>query len=64
MIAQHPEKNENENSNMVSKADSKNLFQYSLKDMFTKKERETKKKDNIDIDDKSLDIFIKKKHGR
>jgi hypothetical protein len=28
-------KNENENSNMVSKADFRNLFQSSLKDMFT-----------------------------
>jgi hypothetical protein len=32
-----PRKNNNENSNMVSKADFKNLFQSSLKDMLTKK---------------------------
>jgi hypothetical protein len=32
-----PRKNGTENSNMVSKADFKNLFQSSLKDMFTKK---------------------------
>jgi hypothetical protein len=32
-----PRKNDNENSNMVSKADFKNLFQSSLKDMLTKK---------------------------
>jgi hypothetical protein len=30
-----PRKNDNENSNMVSKADFKNLFQSSLKDMLT-----------------------------
>jgi hypothetical protein len=33
-----PRKNDNENSNMVSKAYFKNLFQSSLKDMLTKKE--------------------------
>jgi hypothetical protein len=34
-----PRKNDNENSNMVSIADFKNLFQSSLKDMLTKKEK-------------------------
>jgi hypothetical protein len=34
-----PTKNDTENSNMVSKADFKNLFQSSLKDMLTKKEK-------------------------
>jgi hypothetical protein len=53
-----PRKNENENSNMVSKADFKNLFQFSLKDMLTKKEKQTKKKDNMDIDDESLDMTV------
>jgi hypothetical protein len=32
-----PRKNDNENSNMVSKADIKSLFQSSFKDMLTKK---------------------------
>jgi hypothetical protein len=32
-----PRKNDNENSNMVSKADFKNLFQSFFKDMLTKK---------------------------
>jgi hypothetical protein len=53
-----PGKNEKENLNMVSKADSKNLFQSSLKDMLTKKEKQTKKKDNMDVDDESLDMNV------
>jgi hypothetical protein len=43
---------------MVSKADFKNLFQSSLKDMLTKKEKQTKKKDSMDIDDESLDMNV------
>jgi hypothetical protein len=43
---------------MVSKADFKNLFQSSLKDMLTKKEKQTKNKDNMEVDDESLDINI------
>jgi hypothetical protein len=53
-----PRKNDNENSNLVSKADSKNLFQPYLKDMLTKKEKQTKKKENMEVDDESLDIFF------
>jgi hypothetical protein len=41
-----PKKNGNEHSNMVSKADFKNLFQSSLKEMLTKKE-----KDSTDMDE-------------
>jgi hypothetical protein len=37
-----PRKNNNENSNIVSKADFKKLFQSSLKDMLTNKEKESK----------------------
>jgi hypothetical protein len=37
-----PKKNENENSNMVSKANFKNLFQSSIKEMFTKREKQKK----------------------
>jgi hypothetical protein len=43
---------------MVSKADFKNLFQSSLKDMLTKKEKQTKKKDNMEVNDKSLDMAV------
>jgi hypothetical protein len=43
---------------MVSKADFKNLFQYSLKDMLTKKEKQTKKKYNMEVDDESLDMNV------
>jgi hypothetical protein len=43
---------------MVSKADFKNLFKSSLKDMLTKKEKQTKKKDSMDVDDESLDINV------
>jgi hypothetical protein len=53
-----PRKNDNESSNMVSKADFKNLFQSSLKDMLTKKEKQAKKKDNMKVDDKSLDMNV------
>jgi hypothetical protein len=53
-----PKNNENENSNMVSKVDFKNIFQSSLKDMLTKKEKQTKKKDNMDIDHESLDMNV------
>jgi hypothetical protein len=53
-----PRKNDNENSNMVSKADFKNIFQYSLKDMLSKKDKQTKKKDNIEVDDESLDMNV------
>jgi hypothetical protein len=42
---------------MVSKADFKNLFQSSLKDMLTKKEKQTKKK-NMEVDDESLDMNV------
>jgi hypothetical protein len=39
---------------MVSKADFKNLFQSSLKDMLTKK----KEKNNAEGDDDSLDMHV------
>jgi hypothetical protein len=60
-----PRKNENENSNMVSKADFKNLSKSSLKDMLTKKDKQAKKKDNMEVDDESLDmIFFKLMEGK
>jgi hypothetical protein len=43
---------------MVSKADFKNLFQSSLKDMSTKKEKQTNKKDSMEVDDESLDMNV------
>jgi hypothetical protein len=38
-----PRKNDNEQSNMVSKLDFKNLFQSSMKEMLTKKDKQAKK---------------------
>jgi hypothetical protein len=61
-----PRQNDNENSNMVSKTDFKNLFQSSLKDMLTNKEKQTKKKDNMEVDDESLgmNVFEKLMEGK
>jgi hypothetical protein len=53
-----PRKNDNEQSNMVSKSDSKNLFQSSLKEMLTKKHKQAKKKENAEGDDESLDMNV------
>jgi ribosomal protein L15 len=50
-----PKKN-NECSNMVSKEDFKNLFQTSMKEMFTKKDK--KSKNNAQGDDDSLDMNV------
>jgi hypothetical protein len=49
-------KNNNENSNMVSKAHFKNLFQSLMKDMLTKKDK--KVKNNAEGDDDSLDMNV------
>jgi hypothetical protein len=43
---------------MVSKADFKNLFQSSLKDMQTKREKQTKKKENMEVNDESLNMNV------
>jgi hypothetical protein len=43
---------------MVSKADFKNLFQSSLKEMLTKKDKQAKKKENSECDDDSLDMNV------
>jgi hypothetical protein len=53
-----PRKNDNENSNMVSKADFKNQFHSSLKDTLTKKEKQTKNKDNMEVNDESWDMIF------
>jgi hypothetical protein len=49
--AQLQEKNDNEHSNMVSKSDFKNLFQSSLKEILTKKDKQAKKKENTEGND-------------
>jgi hypothetical protein len=50
-----PKKN-NERSNMVSKEDFKNLFQTSMKEMLTKKDK--KEKNTAEGDDDSLDMNV------
>jgi hypothetical protein len=44
-----PRKNDNEQSDMVSKSDFKNLFQSSLKEMLTKKDKQAKKKEKLKV---------------
>jgi hypothetical protein len=51
-----PRKNDNEQSNMVSKSDLKNLFQSSMKEMLTKEDKQAKK--NTEGDDGSLDMNV------
>jgi hypothetical protein len=53
-----PRKNDNEQSNMVSKSDFKNPFQSSLKEMLTKKDKQAKKKKNTEGDDDFLDMNV------
>jgi hypothetical protein len=53
-----PKKNGNENSNMVSKLDFKNLFQSSIKEMLTKREKHKNKKISTDMDEDSLDMNV------
>jgi hypothetical protein len=43
---------------MVSKADLKNLFQSSLKEMLTKEDKQSKKKENAEGNDESLDMNV------
>jgi hypothetical protein len=50
--------NGNENSNMVSKADFKNLFQSSIDEMLTKREEQKKYKASTDMDEESLDMHV------
>jgi hypothetical protein len=51
-----PRKNNSERSNMVSKEDFKNLFQTSMKEMLTKKDK--KAKNNAEGDDDYLDMNV------
>jgi hypothetical protein len=53
-----PIKNDNEQSNMVSKLDLKNVFQSALKEMLTKKDKQAKKNENAEGDDESLDMNV------
>jgi hypothetical protein len=61
-----PRKNDNEQSNMVSKSDFKNLLQSSLKEMLTKNNKQAKKKENAEGDDDSLymNVFEKLMEGK
>jgi hypothetical protein len=43
---------------MASKSDFKNLFQSSLKEILTKKDKQAKKKENTEGDDESLDMNV------
>jgi hypothetical protein len=58
LLTAHSKKNGNEQSNMVSKSDFKNLFQSSLKEMLTKKDKQAKKKENTEGGDESLDMSV------
>jgi hypothetical protein len=58
-----PRKNDNEQSNMVSKEDFKKLFQSSLKEMLTKKDKQSKKNAEGDDDSLGMNVF-EKTHGR
>jgi hypothetical protein len=53
-----PRKNDSEQSNMVSKSYFKNLFQSSLKEMLTKKDKQAKKKEKAEGDDELLDMNV------
>jgi hypothetical protein len=53
-----PRKNDNEQSNMVSKSDFKKLFKSSLNEMLTIKNKQAKKKENAEGDDESLDMNV------
>jgi hypothetical protein len=43
---------------MVSKADFKNLFQSSIKEMLTKREKQKKDKAYTDMDEESFDMNV------
>jgi hypothetical protein len=56
LTAHSQEKNDNKQSNMVSKSDFKTMFQSSLKEMLSKKDKQSKK--NTQGDDDSLDMTV------
>jgi hypothetical protein len=43
---------------MVSKADFKDQFQSSIKEIVTKREKQKNEKDSTDIDEESLDMKV------
>jgi hypothetical protein len=49
---------------MVSKSDFKNIFQYSLKEMLTKKDKQTKKNTEGDDDSLYMNVFEKLMEGK
>jgi hypothetical protein len=49
---------------MVSKSDFKNLFQSSLTEMLTKKEKQSKKNDEGDDDSLDMNVFEKLMEGK
>jgi hypothetical protein len=59
-----PRKNDNEQSNMVYKADFKNLFQSSLKEMLTKKDKQAKKNAEGNYDSLDMNVFEKLMEGK
>jgi hypothetical protein len=58
-----PKKN-NQSSNMVSKDDLKNLFQTSMKEMFTKKDKKAKTNAEGDGDSLDMSVFEKLMEGK
>jgi hypothetical protein len=58
-----PKKN-NERSNMVSKDDFKNLFQTSMKEMFTKKDKKAKTNAEGNEDSLDMNVFEKLMEGK
>jgi hypothetical protein len=59
-----PRKNDNEQSNMVSKSDFKTMFQFSLKEMLTKKDKQAKKNTEGDDDSLDMNVFEKLMEGK
>jgi hypothetical protein len=58
-----PGKKENEQSNMVSKSDFKNLFQSSMKEILTKNDKQAKKNTEGDDDSLDMNVFLKLMEG-
>jgi hypothetical protein len=56
-----PRKNDNDIQTWYPSRISKTMFQSSLKDMLTKKDKQAKKKENTERDDESLDMNVFKK---
>jgi hypothetical protein len=59
-----PRKNDNEQSNMVSKPDFKTMFQSSLNEMMTKKDKQKKKNTEGDDDSLDMNVFDKLMEGK